>query len=58
MTQLGVLQITPNGVWTQDLPLAKALLYPLGCEPSLIYVCTGVVLIFGPIWFSSIIGFS
>ena len=25
---------------------------------SLIYLCTGVVLIFGPIWCSSIIGFS
>ena len=34
------------------------MLYPLGYGPSLQYLCTGVVLIFGPNWFSSIIGFS
>ena len=30
----------------------------LGYGPTLIYLCTGVGFIFGPIWFSSIIGFS
>ena len=58
MTQPRVLQVARNGVWTHDLPLAQALLYPLGYEPSLTHLCTGVVLIFGPIWFSCIIGFS
>ena len=32
--------------------------FPLGYGSSLKHLCTGVVFIFGPIWFSSIIGFS
>ena len=46
------------GVRTHDLSLAEPLLYPLGYGPSLTNLCTGVVLIFGPICFSSIIGLS
>ena len=51
-------QTAPAGVWTQNLSVAEALLYPLGYGPSLTHHRTGVVFIFGPIWFSSIIGFS
>ena len=43
---------------TNVLRVAEALLYPLGYGPSLTYLYTGVVLIFGPNWFSSIVGFS
>ena len=53
-----VRHIAPTGVWAQDHSVAEALLYPLGYGPSLTHLCTGVVFIFGPIWFSSIIGFS
>ena len=49
-----VLQIAPTRDWTHDLSVAEALLYPLGYGPSLTYLCTGVVLIFGPNWFSFI----
>ena len=37
---------------------AETLLYPLGYGPSPTDLRTVVILIFGPIWFSSIIGFS
>ena len=50
------LQTDPTGVSTQDLPLAKALLYALGYGPSPTYLYTGVVFILRPIWFSSTIG--
>ena len=53
-----VLQTAPTGVQTQDHAVAEALLYPRGYGPSLTHLCTGVVFIFGPIWFSSIIAFS
>ena len=48
----------PHWGLNPDLSAAEALLYPLGYGPSLTYFCTGVVFIFGPTWFSAIIGFS
>ena len=53
-----VLQIAPTGDRTHGLAIAETQIYPLGYGPSLRNFCSRVVLIFGPIWFSSIIGFS
>ena len=55
---LGVLHVMPAGDGTNDATIAEALPYPLGYGPSSRSFYTGVALVFGPIWFSSTIGFS
>ena len=44
--------------WNQKPSRRKGTVYPLVYGPSLTDVCTGMALVFGPIWFSSIIEFS
>ena len=50
--------VCPHLGLTPGLFSCRGTALPLGYGPTLTYLCTGVVFIFGPIWFSSIIGSS
>ena len=53
-----VMHVALTGDSTHEPIIAETLFYPLGYGPSLRNFCTRLVLVFGPIWFSSTFGFS